>query len=243
MRVVIGVVLFLTCIGGLQEAGAQISGVFPLLDCVAFNPATRELTAGWGYRNDNQFAQSIPVGTLNFFAPGGNLGQPTFFLPGEHHLVFSTTVNVSTTPQVLWDIVGNSVTASNDPRLHCGYVPGTMIWRGAWDSGAAYREDDVVTYQESVWRAQQDNTNATPEEGAAWELVVQRSVRSASQPYTFPRNGVLTITDPAVSPTSVLIVQYVGANRSGDSRIVSVGNGQFTVRGTSQRQLRYILSE
>jgi hypothetical protein len=47
--------------------------------------------------------------------------------------------------------------------------------RGAWDNGANYEENDLVTWQGSSWRALTDNLNRRPDtHPAQWELFAQR---------------------------------------------------------------------
>ena len=48
-------------------------------------------TAVFGYQNDNEDSVVIPVGDNNRFVPGGDRGQVTTFLPGNHPNAFSVS--------------------------------------------------------------------------------------------------------------------------------------------------------
>jgi hypothetical protein len=243
---VMALIVALSWVVSLPEAEAQLTDVFPLVDCTVFNAETNELTIAWGYRNDNPFHQSIPVGLLNFFSPGGNRDQPTFFLTGEHHFVFSTTVPASL-PSLTWNLLIHQAVATNDPRLNCGSVPvpGTMIWQGAWDAATSYDEDDVVTSHGSIWRAAQASTGVSPGQGTAWEVVVRRSVRPTSQVHTLSPSGTVTITDTSVTPDSVIVLQYVVDGSKTpvlrELTATNITNGRFTAVGTPRRTFRYIV--
>lgn len=64
--------------------------VVPILDCIKVTGS--KLTAKWGYRNTSTGPVNLPVGLGNFFllTPFAQ-GQPTTFVVGERHNVFTTT--------------------------------------------------------------------------------------------------------------------------------------------------------
>jgi hypothetical protein len=64
---------------------------------------------------------------------------------------------------------------------------------------------------------------------------------TSAQVYTFPRGGRLTIIDTHATANSVILLQYVGAGEEEELRLLQVGAGQFTVRGTAGRRFRYIV--
>ncbi len=105
------------------------AGVFPLLDCVTYNPATNELTGFFGYINVNNQTTSIPPGASNYFTPDPiNRGQPTNYLPGIYHQVFTATVSLNASPQLSWTLLGDTVTGTNDPTKYCTASTATACW-------------------------------------------------------------------------------------------------------------------
>src|SRR6266850_7585329 len=65
---------------------------------------------------------------------------------------------------------------------------------------------------------------------------------NASQAYTLPRGGMLTITDSRVTPNSMITVQYVGDSFGCSPAVVAqVQQGRFTVRGIANKQFRYVV--
>jgi hypothetical protein len=63
---------------------------------------------------------------------------------------------------------------------------------------------------------------------------------TASPVYTMPKRGLPTITDANVSPTSVLVLQYVGGNLISPVAI-EVKNGRFVVAGLPGKKFRYVV--
>jgi hypothetical protein len=93
--------------------------VTPLVDCVADGPIEHGITARtivFGYRNDLSVPVVTTAGTQeNFLSPGTpHRGQPTTFLPGEHHGTFSVTIGDDSGSSYYWVIGGNLVKA--DPQ-------------------------------------------------------------------------------------------------------------------------------
>ncbi len=79
-----------------------------------------------GYLNRNTVQElDIPIGPDNRIEPGGpDMGQPTHFLPGRLHGVFTVPVPKEFTPQdrYTWTIVANGQTTSIPLRLNADYV-------------------------------------------------------------------------------------------------------------------------
>lgn len=63
---------------------------------------------------------------------------------------------------------------------------------------------------------------------------------SASQVYTFPANDKLTITDAAVTPNSVIYLQYIGGGII-PPIATSITAGRFTVIGIPNKRIRYVV--
>jgi hypothetical protein len=79
-----------------------------------------------GYLNRNTAQElDIPIGSDNRIEPGGpDMGQPTHFLPGRIHGVFTVPVPKEFTPQdkYTWTLVANGQTTSIPLRLNTDYV-------------------------------------------------------------------------------------------------------------------------
>ena len=103
--------------------GASITGAFegwyPTPD------GSRTFLVGYLNRNADQ-PLDIPIGPNNRIEPGGpDLGQPTHFLPGRRHGVFSITVPrdfTSPDQRLTWTIVANGQTTVIPIRLHPDYL-------------------------------------------------------------------------------------------------------------------------
>ncbi|MGZ4396095.1 MAG: hypothetical protein ACXVZ2_12115 [Gaiellaceae bacterium] len=88
------------------------------VDCVTRNATTYDAT--FAYANDNAAAQTVPVGSDNFFSPPPNdRGQTTTFQPGLHHAAFTVT-GIPLTSKLAWTVAfGGStrtVVASSSDR-------------------------------------------------------------------------------------------------------------------------------
>jgi hypothetical protein len=103
--------------------GASITGAF---EGWYPNPdGSRTFLVGYLNRNADQ-ALDVPIGPNNRIEPGGpDLGQPTHFLPGRRHGVFSIAVPKDfTSPEqrLTWTIVANGQTTVIPIRLHPDYL-------------------------------------------------------------------------------------------------------------------------
>jgi hypothetical protein len=100
--------------------GRAATGVSPFLSCVSYNASTNLLTAIFGYVSSNSGTVLLAVGPENFVSPDPqNRGQPTAFSPGANTSAWQTTFDVTQTAQITWTLLGQSVTASNDPSSYC----------------------------------------------------------------------------------------------------------------------------
>ena len=72
------------------------------VDCVTRNATTYDAT--FAYANDNAAAQTVPVGSDNFFSPPPiDRGQTTTFQPGLHHTAFTVT-GIPLTTKLAWTV-------------------------------------------------------------------------------------------------------------------------------------------
>ncbi len=112
------------------------AGVFPIVDCVEYNAATDEYTITYGYVNTNASTTSVAYGSTNFFTPPPGIRfQPTEFLSGLYHGVFSVTVP-STDGPTTWTVLGQSATALLVPNCSsCQNVVGPVGPTGATGAG------------------------------------------------------------------------------------------------------------
>ena len=103
--------------------GASITGAFE--GWYANPDGSRTFLVGYLNRNADQ-ALDVPIGPNNRIEPGGpDLGQPTHFLPGRRHGMFSIVVpREFTSPEqrLTWTIVANGQTTVIPIRLHQDYV-------------------------------------------------------------------------------------------------------------------------
>jgi hypothetical protein len=108
--------------------GASITGAF---EGWYPNPdGSRTFLVGYLNRNADQ-PLDVPIGPNNRIEPGGpDLGQPTHFLPGRRHGVFSITVPrdfTSPDQRLTWTIVANGQTTVIPIRLHPDYLVSPFV--------------------------------------------------------------------------------------------------------------------
>jgi hypothetical protein len=84
------------------------------LTCGHYESSTNTVFFTFGYHNPNPGPVTILISADNFFSPGVlSRGQPTEFLPGMHHHVFTTSFQVSgTLQQITWFLDGNTSVAN-----------------------------------------------------------------------------------------------------------------------------------
>jgi hypothetical protein len=148
-----------------HTALAQADDLTPLLECADYNAATNTASASFGYDSTFSSTVHIDVGPNNFFSPGVIFrNQPTDFLPGVQHRVFSTTFQVSAgQSQITWFLDGNTVTV-NGAALLGGTFSGPscssgMVFAGPWSALLSYTSGSVVTHDDASWVAVLDTTN------------------------------------------------------------------------------------
>ena len=126
-----------------------------------------------GYLNRNSAQEiDIPIGPNNRIEPGGpDLGQPTHFLPGRQHGMFTISVPKDFTPEqrLTWTLVANGETTTIPLRLHPDYVVSPFI------DVAVKNAPPVVRFEE----------NGTPVQGpiALFSTAVARRA-SMSSPFS-----------------------------------------------------------
>lgn len=105
-----------------RDFGTSITGAFEGW----FENADGSRTFLVGYMNRNAAREvDVPIGLDNRIEPGGpDLGQPTHFLPGRRHGMFTITVPKAFTPQdrLTWTITVNGQPTSIPFRLHPDYL-------------------------------------------------------------------------------------------------------------------------
>jgi hypothetical protein len=104
-----------------RDFGSSVTGAFE--GWYQDADGARIFLIGYFNRNKNQ-PLDIPIGPNNRIEPGGpDLGQPTHFLPGRRHGMFTITVPKEFTAEqrLTWTLVANGVTTSIPIRLHPDY--------------------------------------------------------------------------------------------------------------------------
>ncbi|MFF1879543.1 Calx-beta domain-containing protein [Leifsonia sp. NPDC058230] len=169
LRAAAGVVVLGLSLGGvavLSEAAAASAApvsprtappgatVTPLVDCVVDGPIESGITARtivFGYRNDSSVPVTTRAGTTeNFITPGSpDRGQPTTFLPGEHHGTFSITINSDNGGSSFWVIGGNLARADAQGPTAPACSTFTTV---ALSAPAAAASGDFLTLSASVSR-------------------------------------------------------------------------------------------
>jgi hypothetical protein len=111
--------LTLVIVGALSAwpAMAQTGPLVPLLDCAQV--VGDQAVYHFGYRNPTtQTIEAIPGTDPNFFLPfPPERGQPSQYLPGEHHHVFTVTVPITTA--LHWFLHENIVSTNEAPLASC----------------------------------------------------------------------------------------------------------------------------
>jgi hypothetical protein len=108
-----------------EAADSTPTGIAPVLDCVSYDPAQNAVTAFFGYVSANTGPVVVPLSSENFVSPPPeDRGQPTVYLPGTSQMAWQTTFSLTATPSITWTLLGQSVTAANDPNQYCTTQPG-----------------------------------------------------------------------------------------------------------------------
>lgn len=105
-----------------REFGASVTGAYE--GWYQNTDGSRIFLVGYLNRNTTQTVD-VPIGPNNRIEPGGpDLGQPTHFLPGRRHGMFTIAVPKDFTPEqrLTWTVVANGQTTSIPLRLNPDYV-------------------------------------------------------------------------------------------------------------------------
>ena len=125
----------------LVNVAVAQSLITPFVNCVTFDEGRNELQANFGYVNADTSADFVPIGEDNFISPDpADRDQTTFFQQGIKFQAWSYTIVLSNTPSITWNLLGQSVTASNDPSKYCAGAVGPPGPPGA--SGPAGPQGD-----------------------------------------------------------------------------------------------------
>jgi hypothetical protein len=256
----------------MLPAITSAQAVVPIVNCVSLDRTANVMTIYFGYVSSYPKAVSVPIGPQNFFFPDPAFrDQLAVFEPGLHEKVFVTTADLNVVEDLTWILPDGSVTATADKSPQCSAPP--LIWRGAWDPTRPYKAGDVVSHDGSAWVAKRDVTGVAPAEGDDWELVARKGDAGKAGPqglqgppgpkgdpgpqgpagnarifpsegaHTFPSHGTISISDPRVTPGSLIMIQYVGGSGPGGAApsVISVSSGRFTAAGVAGRQIRYVV--
>jgi hypothetical protein len=110
------IVLFL-CLG--IPAAAQ-SGIVPFIDCMNLDTSNNQLTVFFGYVSSNSGNVTVAIGPNNYVSPAPmNRGETTVFSPGVNPDQWETSFDITETSSITWNLLGQTVTVSNDPTLYC----------------------------------------------------------------------------------------------------------------------------
>jgi hypothetical protein len=141
----------------------------------------------------------------------------------------------------------------------CG--PAGVSPRGAWNAGASYVRNDLVTYQGSTWRARRDNANATPVAGAVWEQFAaagETAERGTSEgepagqrvapsgpaggdlagSYPNPSIGLNKVTTSKLAPNAVTGAKIADGSITGvDIGLNSIGGGRLAPNANNSTRI------
>ena len=142
MKAIVAALIVLAC--AVPCAAQQVT---PYLDCIDFLPDA-QMRAHFGYASTYPSEVTIDIGPQNYFSPGTlSRGQPTVFLPGEHHDVFTTSWVVSgSSTQETWLVAGATAVGKQTSTTLCG-----VRSKGDWDSTAKYEVGDLVRDIQALW--------------------------------------------------------------------------------------------
>ena len=199
----------------LPAATPTPTGVTPFLDCVSFDAPSNTLTAIFGYVSANSDAVVVALGPDNFFSPDPqNRGQANLFFPGVNHNAFEVAFSLADSSSITWTLLGQSVTASNDPQLYCspsGYIT-TFTYQGKLNNGGSpangtyeleFKVFDALTggnQQGGTLDFTNANSNAVSVTGGVF--TVQLDFGSAAAPNRFLEMGVRKPGDSAFTTLS-----------------------------------------
>jgi hypothetical protein len=210
---------------GPAMAAQAPTGVAPFLDCISYDQATNTVTAFFGYVSANSGSVIIKVGPDNEITPGlANRGQPDIYAPGTFHMIWHTSFTLTQFPNgITWTLLGQSVVATNDPNSYC-----TSCVCPAGPLGPAGAQGPIGL------QGPQGIQGPTGPPG-------NPNIFPSPEVYTFPFSGTLTISDPTVTPTSMILIQYVSPGVGTPTTAYKLEVGTFTALGDAGRQFRYVV--
>jgi hypothetical protein len=164
--------------------------VIPTVDCMdaaGINSIGQPQTTAWfGYNNPNPAQVDVPVGSGNIILqpPNFRVGQPTAFLPGVHHRVWSLTFAPVEQPVIDWVLQGAEAAADpTDASIPSCAATGNVVWAGGWAGGTRYTPDELVTFGGSSWLASAISTGDTPALASpSWVQLAARGPAGADGP-------------------------------------------------------------
>ena len=127
-----------------RGAGDSVTGAF---EGWYYNPdGSRSFLVGYYNRNSRQ-ELDIPIGPNNRIEPGGDLGQPTHFLPGRQWGMFSVPVPRDFKPEdkYVWTLTANGQTTQIPLHLLPDYVMSPFTEIAANNTPPAIRFFDANT--------------------------------------------------------------------------------------------------
>lgn len=211
---------------------ASTSGLTPIVDCIVDAPlgtAVTSRTVLLGYRSTAAERVSVPAGSgSNDLAPGGSTpGQPTSFAPGEHHAVWSLTLDAQTAPTASWRL-GTATAAIDATAPSCATVSTVAV-----SAPRVVASGGIVTLTAAVGRmllaAPADGRVEFAFEGSAPTSVAVDAAGVARADLPAPAAGEHTITARYVPATgSALRPSSASADLAVTSRSAALG-----VTGTS----------
>ena len=236
------------------------TGIAPFLDCVSYDGAHNILTATFGYVSANSDPIVIDVGPDNFFSPSPpDQGQTTLFFPGTNHDAFEVSFVLSSTPSITWSLLGQTVTANNDPAKYCVSCvcppgpAGAQGQQGPQGTPGAKGDPGPPGAQglqgiQGVPGPQgiQGPQGLTGPQGPQGPQGLQGvpgnpNIFPSAQVYQFPGTAIM-ISDPHILKSSLIILQYVGPGTDGvATTVVKVDDGNFTATGAAGRKFRYVV--
>ncbi|WP_223692545.1 Ig-like domain repeat protein [Leifsonia poae] len=186
-------------------ATSPADAVTPVVDCVvdaSLDSGVAVRTVVFGYRSSATAPVSVPAGAAaNLVTPGAtDRGQPSAFLPGDHHGVWTVTVDPVAAPTT-W-LIGSASAAADQASPPCATVTTVVL-----SAPATVATGDTVTLTAAVTRM----LLAAPDTGRV-EFAVDANdpVRA-----TVAANGVARVTLPApASGAHTVTAHYVPADGS-----------------------------
>ncbi len=177
------------------------------VDCVTRN-TDNTYDATFAYANDGTAAQTVPVGTDNFFSPPPiDRGQTTVFQPGSHHSAF-TVKGIPNATKLIWTVLSHRTTAESSGHACAAaaqpiHVSVDCVTQGAttYDATFAYANDNAIAETVAVGT---DNYFAPPP--------IDRGQTTVFQPGS--HHGAFTVKGIPNATKLTWTVAFGGASRS-----------------------------